>query len=266
VDMNYRMRTDALNDGLARAGALGRRVIAVVGSACTTATGSFDPLTEIADFCAAHQLWFHVDGAHGASWMLSNTERHRLAGIERADSVVWDAHKMLMMPALITGVLFRDAKYSATAFAQDASYLLEGRGEDEWYNLASRTFECTKRMMSFKLYAALSLYGTQFFADYIARTSALARAFAALIRQQPDFELAVEPECNIVCFRYTPGHTRAGEELSALQSAARMRVIQAGRFYPVQTRLHGDTWLRVTLMNPFTTEAHLDQLLAEVRG
>src|SRR5262249_16684433 len=112
VDDRFRMRPEALAEAKRDAEARGRKVIAVVASAGSTATGAFDPLDAIADFCAAHDLWLHVDGAHGASTLLSSTHRARLRGVARADSIVWDAHKMMLMPALVTAVLFRDGKRS----------------------------------------------------------------------------------------------------------------------------------------------------------
>jgi L-2,4-diaminobutyrate decarboxylase len=98
VDAQFRLRADALPAALQTAQQRGRAVIAVVASACSTATGAFDPLPQIADFCRQHHLWLHVDGAHGASYCLSPANRHLVAGIEAADSVVWDAHKLLQMP------------------------------------------------------------------------------------------------------------------------------------------------------------------------
>jgi L-2,4-diaminobutyrate decarboxylase len=209
----------------------------------------------------------HVDGAHGAALALSATHRDVLRGIEHADSVIWDAHKMLLQPALVTAVLFRDQRHSAGAFAQDASYLLDPSRDDAWYDLGSRTFECTKRMMSFKLYATLAAYGPALFDAYVTRVVDLARDFASLLRAQPDFELAVEPECNIVCFRYRPvGFTGTATDLDALQAALRRAVILAGNFYPVQTRLRGALHLRTTLMGPFTAIADLQALLGEIRA
>jgi L-2,4-diaminobutyrate decarboxylase len=266
VDAEMRMRPDALDAAYRDAVARGVRVVAVVGSACTTATGSFDPLEAIADVCAAHGLWFHVDGAHGASFLLDPVRRTRLAGIERADSIVWDAHKMLLQPALVTGVLFRDERHAQAAFAQDASYLLADDPRDTWWDLASRTFECTKRFMSLKLYATLACYGPAMLAEYVGRTAELATRFAAVLRAAPDFELAVEPQCNIVVFRHVPAGAGEGDAVDALQSAIRRRVVEGGRFYPVQVRLGGRTWLRTTLMNPFTTDEHLAALLDALRA
>lgn len=270
-DERFRLRPGALPGVLARAEGAGRRVIAVVASAASTATGAFDPLAPIADFCEAHGLWLHVDGAHGACAALSPATRERVARIERADSVVWDPHKMMLAPALVSAVLFREGARSYASFAQDASYLFPAQGEDPaggaatpWWDIGLRTLECTKRMLSLELYASLSLLGTRFFADYVEGCFALARRFAERIARAPDFELAVAPECNIVCFRLAPpGADRAS--LDALQTRVRERVVRSGRFYLVQTRLPAGVFLRTTLVNPFTADEDLDGLLAALR-
>ncbi|MBM3275594.1 MAG: pyridoxal-dependent decarboxylase, partial [Candidatus Sericytochromatia bacterium] len=196
ADGRFRLDPADLQPAFERARDAGRRVVAVVGSACSTATGAYDPLDAIADFAAERGLWFHVDGAHGASAALSRRYRHLVAGIERADSVVWDAHKLMMLPSLITAVLFRDGAHSYETFSQQASYLFERR--PAWYNLAERTLECTKRSLSLPVYAALKVHGTDLFATYVERTYDLAREFASAIAAAPDFELAVEPQSNIV--------------------------------------------------------------------
>jgi len=263
TDARFRMRADALPDAWRSAESEGRKIIAVVASACSTATGSFDPLEAIADFCHAHDLWLHVDGAHGASAALSDKYRPLLAGIERADSVVWDAHKMLLMPALATAVLFREGRRSHEAFAQEASYLFSAPdGGAPWYDIGQRTLECTKRMIALKLYVALSVYGTRLFADYVTASFDLAKRFAARLRQAPDFELAVEPEANIVCFRYTPG---GDGDLDALQQRVRDRLLAEGTFYLVQTRLPAGVFLRTTLINALTGDDDLAALLEAIR-
>jgi len=257
VDARFRLRVDALDAARRAAEASGRKVIAVVASAGSTATGAFDPLAEVADFCAEHDLWLHVDGAHGASAVLSEQQRPRLRGIERADSVVWDAHKMMLMPALVTAVLFRDGARSYEPFAQEASYLFSGAApEEQWFNLAGRTLECTKSMMALKLYVALAAYGREYFADYVDGRFALAQRFADALEAAEDFELAVRPDCNIVCFRLR----------GADQAAIRRRLLAEGRFYLVQTTLPAGVFLRVTLINPATSDADLAALLDAVRA
>lgn len=262
-DTEFRMRTDALPDAMQRAEAAGRSVACVVASACTTATGTHDRLAPIADFCALHGLWLHVDAAHGGPAGLSAKYRHLIDGCERADSVVFDAHKMMLMPALVTGVIFRDGAHSFCAFDDRPSYLLEKSAQEEWYNIGHRTVECTKRLACLKVYAGLMCYGTRFFADYVTRQYDLARTFARMLREAPDFELAVDPDANIVCFRYVP---QDGEDPDVVNAIIRRTLVRSGSFYIVQVRLPGGLYLRVTLLNPDITEEDLHALLETIRA
>lgn len=263
VDERYTLRADAVRQGIAEAEAAGRAVIAVVATAGASPTGAYDPFEELADLCEARALWLHVDGAHGASAALSDKYRHLVAGMARADSVVWDAHKLLGLPALNTAVLFRRGETSYAPFAQDAAYLFaDGDDPARWYDFGVRNMECTKRMMSVELYGALAQLGTGVIDDYITGRFDLAKGFAAMLRDAPDFVLATEPACNIVCFRYASG----GAELSNdAHDHIRAELVRQGDFFTSRTTLHGRTHLRVTLMNPRTTLADLEALLDAVR-
>lgn len=265
TDERFRMRVSELEACLRRAESSGRKVLAVVASSCSTATGSFDPLSEIADFCGSHDLWLHVDGAHGASLALSEKYRDRLTGIERADSVVWDLHKLMALPALNTAVLFRDGQRSYEAFAQEAGYLYESeRSREQWYTIGLRTLECTKRGMGVTAYCTLQTLGTRFFESNVDRLVDSTQVLAGLLEEADDFELATWPEANIVCFRHLPAGG-AAVDLDAHQARIRRSLVEGGRFYLVQTPLRGSTWLRVTMMNPFTSESDLAELVEELR-
>ena len=261
-DDEFRMRADALTEAMKRAESNGHRVLSVIASACTTPTGTHDRIAPIADFCAKHNLWLHVDAAHGGPAGLSAKYRHLLDGCARADSVVFDAHKMMLMPALVTGVIFRDGAHSFCAFDDRASYLIEKSPQEEWYNCGHRTMECTKRLLCLKVYAGLMCYGTKFFGDYVTAQYDLARRFAQMVRETPNFELAIEPDTNIVCFRYAPA---GATDLDALNAAIRKRIVQSGAFYIVQARLPKGLYLRVTLLNPLIDKGHLSHLLDHVR-
>jgi len=262
LDGRHRLRTELLPEILAAATARGQRVFALVASSCSTATGAFDQLEPMADFCEAHQLWLHVDGAHGASHLVSRKHRAALAGIERSDSVVWDAHKLMLMPAHSTAVLYRDDRHATCTFAQEAAYLFEDSMAG--YDLGHRTLECTKRAMGLTLYASLHIFGSEIFEDFVDRTVDLAQAFASLILASEDFSLALPPQTNIVCFRYTPPGSDPGD-LDALQDRLRRGVLQDGAFYLVQVRLPEGLHLRVALMNPRTSLADLEELLSLLR-
>ncbi|MEZ4368258.1 MAG: pyridoxal-dependent decarboxylase [Kofleriaceae bacterium] len=189
IDARHRLRPRALDDAAAAAAAAGVRVVAIVAAAGSTATGAFDPLDEIAAIAAARGLWLHVDGAHGASVALSSHHRARLRGIERADSVVWDAHKLLLMPAMATAVLYRDARAGRGAFAQQAAYLFgaDAGGDDATWEIGRGTFECTKRMIALALHATLRTHGVALWRAAIDRVMAAAAAFAERIERAPDF-------------------------------------------------------------------------------
>ena len=264
VDDRYRLRADALDAALKEARRAGRTVIAVVASAGSTATGALDPLEPIADLCGEHRVWLHLDAAHGGAMVVSDRLRERLKGIARADSIVLDAHKMLLSPALATLVVFRDGRRSFETFSQQASYLFAGQDPAEtWHDLAQRTLECTKRSLGFQVYASLKVAGPAFLAAYLERMHDLAADFAARIRARSGWELAVAPESNIVCFRYAPGGM---QDPDAFQNRVREALVSEGSFYLVKTVLRGRTWLRCTLINPRTEAADLETLLARVEA
>nr|WP_293845401.1 aminotransferase class I/II-fold pyridoxal phosphate-dependent enzyme [uncultured Arsenicibacter sp.] len=264
VNNRFQLRAELLEAYLEQARARGFRVFAVVASVCSTSTGAYDSLPAIADFCEQHRLWLHADGAHGGAVVFSDTYRHLVSGIERADSVVVDWHKMLMVPALATSVIFRRNDDAFKTFHQQAQYLWADQQSTDWFNSGKRTFECTKLMMSVKIYAVLKTYGEQILAENIERLHALAAYFADAVTKAPDFTLALRPESNIVCFRYQPQNGEVdGNELN---SRIRQRLLEEGRFYIVQTTLNGNLYLRISIMNPLTTTGDLDALLDEIRG
>ncbi|NVB81274.1 MAG: pyridoxal-dependent decarboxylase [Kofleriaceae bacterium] len=268
VDARHRMTAQASAAVLAQARAARpeRRIVGIVAAAGSTATGAFDPLDELADLAAREGLWLHVDAAHGGGAAMSEAQRHKLRGIERADSVVWDAHKLLMMPALITAVLFKDGSHAYEAFAQQASYLFANAAPEEtWYDLGTRTLECTKRAMAIEVWSTLRVHGEQLFGDIIDRLVGLAGELAARVVAAPDFELALVPELNIVCYRHRPAGIAPGPALDAHNRALRQRVVEDGRFYIVGTQLPGGYHLRSTIMNPLSEPTDFDDLISHLR-
>ena len=262
TDGAFRMDTSLLDEYYQKAKARGVTIIAVVGSACSTSTGSFDDLNGIADFCEQNDLWFHIDGAHGGATIYSETYKQLVAGIERADSVVMDFHKMMLVPALVTGLFYKNGQTSYQTFAQKAHYLWSNDEQLEWQNIGKRSFECTKLMMSVQVYSILQEYGTELWSAFVTQCYDIGKQFANLIGSRPNFELGHEPDCNIVCFRYAP--KKFGENLSSLNANIRARLLEDGEFYFVQTQLKGETYLRTTLINPFTTIADLELLLDKI--
>ena len=268
LDARGRMDPLLLDDELTRLRSGQRPVVAVVACACATPTGAFDPLEDIAAVCRRHGVWLHVDAAHGGAALLSARHRGLLAGIEQADSVVWDAHKMLFVPALCAFVLYRDRARIFDAFKQDAPYLFDPAAPGlADYDSGVRTVECTKRSAAFGLWGVWALFGRQLFADMVDVTYALGRELYGKLTEADDFVPLHEPQCNIVVFRHVPAALRDAPpgRVGDFQLELRRRLIESGEFYIVPAKPGGVGALRVSIMNPLTTTEHLDQLLEALR-
>ncbi len=242
----------------------GIHIFAIVGSAPSTATGVYDDLATISDFAKKYNLWFHVDGAHGGGAIFSKKYSPLLDGIHQADSVVIDGHKMMMMSAITTALLFKNGHYSHATFSQKADYLLEQSDHEDWYNIAKRTFECTKTMMSVHWFTMLKTYGEAIFDEYVTNLYDLGNIFGAMIANDSDFELAVSPVSNIVCFRIKPKNSTT-TSLNQINADIRQYLLEDGEFYIVQTKLRGQYYMRCTIMNPFTTKNHFKTLLNKIK-
>lgn len=261
TDQDGRMRMDALAIKYQEALARGELPFAVVAMAGCTPTGSIDPLAAIGRFCEQHQIWMHVDGVHGASALLSKTHKPKLTGIELADSVAWDGHKLMYMPAMISAVIYHNPEHSYAAFNQEASYLFQGHHQqDEAYNLSYRTLECTKRMMALKLWSAFMLYGTDGMGQLVDQVFASAQRLAEMLRTSEAFELLMMPETNIVCFRHIASRLDIG--INQHQSSLRNHMMQQGFFHLTQVKFHDEIWLRVTIMNPMTDQKCFTDFIA----
>lgn len=262
--VNFQMDTSLLEEKYQNAKANGIEIFAIIGSAPCTATGMFDNLEQIGAFAKKHDLWFHVDGAHGGAGIFSPKYKHTVKGIGNADSVVIDGHKMMMMPTITTALLFKDGKNADATFSQKADYLLSESEHEDWYNSGKRTFECTKTMMSIHWYTILKVYSEEVFDAYVTQLYDMGANFACILENEPDFELAVKPMSNIVCFRYLGSKLNLAEQ-NKLNETIRRHLLEDGEFYIVQTKLRRIHYLRVTVMNPFTTEAHFKKLLEKIK-
>lgn len=246
-------------DGVARDG---RAVMAVVATAGSTATGSFDPLENIGALCAERGIWLHVDGAHGASALLSARERHRVRGLHLARSIAWDPHKMMLLPLSAGVLLVRDERDLTAAFTQRAPYLFHGGAGERGWDQGTRSFLCSRRADALKLWVALQRYGADGIGALYERLCDAARAMHALLTDHPAFTPLHEPECNILCFRWIGDGTRSAEELDDVNGTLRERYNRSGAGWITTTVLDGRRVLRVTIMNPRTTVEDVAEIVA----
>ncbi|HEV8214845.1 MAG TPA: aminotransferase class I/II-fold pyridoxal phosphate-dependent enzyme, partial [Gemmatimonadaceae bacterium] len=258
---DYKLDADALAARVAEIARNGRRVMAVVATAGSTATGSFDDLDAIASICDEHGIWLHVDAAHGGSALLSSTHREPLRGIERVRSLAWDPHKMMLLPSQAGTLLVRDARDLESAFSQRAPYLFADAHAERSWDQGPRSFMCSRRADVLKLWVALQRYGTDALGELYDYFCALARFMFEEIEERADFVALHEPECNILCFRYVGSGRLSDHVLDALNREIRERYNQSGEGWITATNLDGRRVLRVTLMNPRTTTADVRDIL-----
>ena len=240
----------------------GKIIFAIVGNACSTSVGAYDNLEAIGKFAQKHNLWFHADGAHGGAAIFSKKYKPLIKGIELADSIIIDGHKMMMTAGLITALIYKNGENSYRTFHQKAHYLWEN-SEEEWFNLTKRTFECTKFNSVLEVYSLIKNFGVDIFDEYITCTYDLAREFAKLLEANSNFEIAHQPESNILCFRILK-NGKTPSEINELNAKIRKQLLHDGKFYIVQTMLNDSIYLRVTLMNYLTKIELLEELIEEI--
>ena len=258
---HWRMDTEALAIILGRLADERRPVMAVVATAGTTPTGSFDELEAIGPLCHERGLWLHVDGAHGASALLSESHHHRLRGLAFARSIAWDPHKMMLLPLSAGVLLVRDERDLEAAFAQRAPYLFTGDENARQWDQGPRSFQCSRRADVLKLWVAFQRYGVRTLGAIYDRQCALARAMHDMLAEHPHFEPLHEPESNILCFRWIGDGSHGDEALDAFNRELRESYNRSGAGWITATSLGDRRVLRVTLMNPRTTEADLVQII-----
>ncbi len=252
------LQPEALLPAYRKARNEGKKVMAVILNACATSTGLYDPIDEIGHFCEENGLWLHIDSAHGASALISDKERHLMKGVQRANSLIWDTHKMLRTSTLCAGVLFKDYQTMERIFQQKGSYLFHEK--EQWgFDLMPYALECTKAAIGTKLFWVLAAEGEKGMTQFVEHQYSITQEFYALFQTHPDFYCPYYPESNILCFQYTKYGTD-----NAFQLAIRNELIKRGNFYISSTEVNGVRYLRLTVINPLTKMKHIEGLITEI--
>jgi L-2,4-diaminobutyrate decarboxylase len=257
VDSEQRMRMDALDRELDQLRASGLRPIVVVATAGTTDFGSIDPLPEIALRCRREGMWFHIDAAYGAGLLFSDRHRSLLQGLEQADSIALDFHKLGWQPAPCSLLCVREAK-ALRPVESRAPYLNADDDEDAGFpNLVARSLQTTRGFDALKLALTLRVTGRAHLGAMVDAVVDLAQEAAAAIETQPRLQLAVRPALSTVIFRYVPEDLATADQVNA---AIRRTLLTKGRAIVGRTSYRSRVWLKFTLLNPATTPQHMREL------
>lgn len=260
TNADSQMRADALGDAIETAKARGDRPFCVVATAGTTTTGNIDPLPEIHEVAAAHDLWLHVDAAYGGALVFSEREGQRLAGIDRADSVTFNPQKWLYVAKTCSMVLFRDADVLETDFRIGAPYM---GADDRLVNRGEVSVQGTRHADALKLWLSLQHIGERGYEGLIDESYRLAEPLVAGVRERDWLELASEPETNLVCFRLAPDWLDEAQ-YDALNEQAQHHLLDEAEVFLSLPTYRDSRWLRAVLLNPYTDESVIDRLFAEL--
>ncbi|MCD6273513.1 MAG: putative pyridoxal-dependent aspartate 1-decarboxylase [Deltaproteobacteria bacterium] len=280
VDEKNRIKLDSLNNIIKdiKKEKKKNKILAVVGIAGTTETGTVDPLEELGSICAENNIHYHVDAAWGGPTIMSKKYRHLLKGIELADSITIDGHKQLYMPMTCGMVYFKDpARMDAVAY--HSNYINRPGSVD----LGIKSIAGSREANSIILDSALKIMGTQGYALLIEHSIETAVKFAQEIKNRPDFQLITEPQLNITTYRICPLSIQQKLDYAEHEQrkAINQRLNEITRIIQILQREAGNSFVsrttllignnhkeeivvfRCVLMNPLTDMTILKKILDE---
>ncbi|HVF47537.1 MAG TPA: aminotransferase class V-fold PLP-dependent enzyme, partial [Pyrinomonadaceae bacterium] len=210
LDEKYRMVAAELSQQIEEDKAAGLNPFLVGASAGTTDVGAIDPLPEIGEIAAQHDLWYHIDAAYGGFFILTEEGKPKLGGLELSDSLIIDPHKGLFLPYGLGVVLVKKAEDLRKAYSFDANYMQDAFTGVEELSPAELSPELTKHFRGLRLWLPLMLHGVAPFRACLEEKLLLAKYFHREVLRL-GFESAVEPELSVVTYRYVPASGDADE-------------------------------------------------------
>jgi aromatic-L-amino-acid decarboxylase len=266
VNDDFTMDIDDLKQNVARDLDDGFRPVCIVATSGTVNTGAVDDLHTIADFCNRQGIWFHVDGAIGAVAMMSDTVGPLLSGIERADSIALDLHKLLHIPFEAGCALVRDADAHKSTFSLIPEYLEKGVGgissQGDWFSEFG--VELSRSFKALKVWMTIKEHGTRKLGRMITRNFEQARYLAQRINNEDDFELLAPVGMDIVCFRFNPGGLD-NDALNRINRDLLVQVQEQNIAAPSYTTLQDRYCIRVAISNHRSRQADFDEFVDETQ-
>ena len=259
-----RIDLTALRLAIAEDRARGFTPACIIGTAGTVNSGAIDDLPALADLAQQEGLWFHVDGCIGALIAIAPGNAHRVAGLERADSIAFDPHKWLHAPFEAGCVLVRDAEAHRRTFAVTPEYLEgkpRGLASGPW--LHDFGLQTSRAFRALKIWMSLKQHGVETFGRLIDQNIDQAKYLSERILRDKDFELVAPTSINIVCFRYRR-QDLAADELKPINMEIMLRLQEQGIAAISDTTIHGTYALRVAVNNHRTRRSDLDLLINEI--
>lgn len=239
-DAEFRMRVDALAKMVEEDKRAGKRPFCVVATVGTTSSTSIDPVPQIADIVEKHGLWLHVDCAYAGAAAILPEQRHIMAGVERAHSLVFNAHKWLLTPIDLSAFYTRRPDILRRAFSLTPDYL-KTQEDPRAHNLMDYGVPLGHRFRALKLWFVMRYFGRERIEAMLRSHIQWAKDFAALVDAHPKFECVAPVPLSVVCFRYQG----SDDENRAVME----KVNASGRVFIASTVLNGKLTLRLAIGN-----------------
>lgn len=264
-DNEGRMRLDDLKLGITTDQNAGYQPFMVVGSAGTTNTGAVDDLQGIADLIKEQNIWFHVDGAYGAFFMLTETGRNVMAGIEQADSITLDPHKGLFLPYGTGALLVRDRDTLRKSHSSHAEYLPPMQEDPDFVDYCDLSPELTRDFRGLRVWLPIKLHGIQPFRDNLEEKLQLTHWITEELRKLDNIEIVSKPQLTVMAFRLnlrgmdTDALNQLNQELLE-RVLAKKNVILSG------TMFHGIFVIRFCILSFRTHLDRVQQALDDIKA
>jgi aromatic-L-amino-acid decarboxylase len=258
VGSEFRMRADLLAAAIRQDRESGKQPFCVVAAAGTINTGAIDPLDEIADLCAAQNLWLHVDGAYGALFVLSPRIKEQLLPCSRADSIALDPHKLLFAPLEAGCVIVRDREKLRHAFGFSASYIPDQQ-DPLFTNFMDYGPQLSRSFKAFKIWCSLQVFGVNAFVAAAEHMLDIARYMGGKIQADAQFELMAPVKMSAVCFRLRNASDAENQRILT-------RLIEEGTALLGPVRIGAQFGMRACITNYRTTREDIDLILDRLRS
>ncbi|HIA37742.1 MAG TPA: aminotransferase class V-fold PLP-dependent enzyme [Flavobacteriales bacterium] len=244
MDMQYKMNCADLEAQIIKDKKKGLIPWMVIGSAGTTDVGAIDPLSTIGKIAKRNNLWYHIDGAYGAFFLLTKEGKTKLNGIELSDSLVMDPHKSMFLPYGLGVLLVRNAKHLKYAHQFSASYFQDVIDPEDEMSPADISPELTKHFRALRMWLPLKLCGTDPFTACLEEKLLLTKYFYREIGKVDGFVTGVEPELSVTTFRYVPKNGDANSFNKKLLD----EILLDGRIFLSSTDLDGSFFIRMAIL------------------
>nr|ALX34911.1 cysteine sulfinate decarboxylase [Paralichthys olivaceus] len=274
VDDGGRMIPSDLDEKITLTKSQGAVPFLVSCTAGTTVQGAFDPLDHIADVCEKHKLWLHVDAAWGGSVLFSKQHRHLMKGVDRANSVAWNPHKMLVAGLQCSALLLKDTtNLLKQCHCASATYLFQ---QDKFYDvnldIGDKSLQCSRKVDCLKLWLMWKAVGSNGLAERVDKAFFHVRYLVEQMKKREGFHLLGQPEFVNVCFWYIPPSLRGKEgdsdyqdRLAKVAPVIKERMVKQGTmmvgYQPLANRVN---FFRVIIFSPLISQRDIDFFLDEI--